>query len=226
MLKSLDKKTHAMEIVKRLKNEYPNAKTALRFSNPFELLVATILSAQCTDKKVNEVTETLFKKYRSAEDFINVSQEELEQDIRPTGFYRNKAKNVKGAAQFLVERFNGVLPRTIEEMIQLPGVARKTANVVLGNAYGVVEGIAVDTHVKRISNKLGLSPNSDPEKIERDLMELLPKDIWFDFTHLIIDHGRAICDAKKPKCEICILNDICPSAAVTPAASKQMRADS
>jgi endonuclease-3 len=207
----MDKRTHAMEIANRLKKEYPNAKTALEFSNPFELLVATILSAQCTDKKVNEVTSTLFKKYRSPEDFINVTQEELEQDIRPTGFYRNKAKNVKGAAQVLAERFNGVLPRTIEEMIQLPGVARKTANVVLGNAYGVVEGIAVDTHVKRLSNKLGLTSHSDPEKIERDLMELLPKDTWFDFTHLIIDHGRAVCDAKKPKCEVCILNDICLS---------------
>jgi endonuclease-3 len=203
-----------MEIANRLKKEYPNAKTALKFSNPFELLVATILSAQCTDKKVNEVTATLFKKYRSPEDFINVMQEELEQDIHSTGFYRNKAKNIKGAAQVLVERFNGVLPRTIKEMIQLPGVARKTANVVLGNAYGVVEGIAVDTHVKRLSNKLGLSSHSDPEKIERDLMELLPQDTWFDFTHLIIDHGRAVCDAKKPKCEVCILNDVCLSTAV------------
>lgn len=210
----MDKQVKANEIIKRLKEEYPDAKIMLKFSNSFELLVATILSAQCTDKKVNEVTEVLFKKYRSPEDFVRVAQSELEQDIRPTGFFRNKAKNIKGAAQMLIERFEGTLPSTMEEMIQLPGVARKTANVVLGNAYGVVEGIAVDTHVKRISNRLGITVQSDPEKIERDLMALIPKDTWYNFTYLFIEHGRAVCDAKKPKCEVCVLNDICPSVAI------------
>lgn len=203
--------TSANEIIKRLKEEYPDAGIMLKYSNPFELLVATILSAQCTDKKVNEVTEVLFKKYRSAEDFVEVLQTELEQDIRPTGFFRNKAKNIKGAAQMLIERFDGTLPSTMDEIIRLPGVARKTANVVLGNAYGVVEGIAVDTHVKRLSSRLGLTAKSDPEKIERDLMDLIPKTDWYGFTYLFIEHGRAVCDAKKPKCEICSLSDICPS---------------
>jgi endonuclease III len=201
----------AKTVVDCLRKKYPEARIMLNYSTPFELLVATILSAQCTDKKVNEVTGELFKKYSSPEDFVNVSQAQLEQDIRPTGFYRNKARNIKGAATMLLERFGGVLPKTMEDMIKLPGVARKTANVVLGNAYGVVEGIAVDTHVKRITNKLGLTKNTDPEKIEQDLMKIIPKDLWYLFTYLIIEHGRATCDAKKPKCEICTLNDICPS---------------
>ncbi|MHB8840926.1 MAG: endonuclease III [Candidatus Aquicultor sp.] len=196
----------------RLKQEYPDAGIVLNYSNTLELLVSVILSAQCTDKKVNEVTATLFKKYRDVNDYANASLEEFEQDIRPTGFYRNKAKNIKGAAAMVIERFGGEVPSTMEELIQLPGVARKTANIVLGNAFDIVEGIAVDTHVKRLSNRLGLSANTDPEKIERDLMNTIPKDEWFKLTYLFIEHGRAVCDAKKPKCDVCNLNDICPSA--------------
>lgn len=205
-------KSNMKEIIERLKGEYAQAKTILNYSNTLELLVSVILSAQCTDKRVNEVTASLFRKYKSVYDYAEVSAEELEQDIRPTGFFRNKAKNIKGAANMIIDRFGGEVPSSMEEMIQLPGVARKTANVVLGNAYGIVEGIAVDTHVKRLSNRIGLSANSDPEKIERDLMDAIPKDEWFRFTYLLIEHGRAVCDAKKPKCDVCVLNDICPSA--------------
>ncbi len=200
------------EIIKRLNEEYPNARIVLKYSNPLELLIAVILSAQCTDKKVNEVTQELFKKYKSVYDYANVPLEELEKDIRPTGFYRNKAKNIKGAANMLIEDFGGEIPSIMDEITKLPGVARKTANVVLGNAFGVVEGIAVDTHVKRLAGRLNLSKNRDPEKIERDLMDIVPRDGWFKFTYLLIEHGRAVCDAKKPKCDICVLNDICPSA--------------
>jgi len=205
-------KDNVKEIIGRLRDEYPQAKIVLNYSNTFELLVAVILSAQCTDKKVNEVTAVLFKKYRDIYDYVNVPVEELEQDIRPTGFYRNKAKNIKGAAGTIIERFGGKVPSSMEELTQLPGVARKTANVVLGNAFGIVDGIAVDTHVKRLSNRLGLSENTNPEKIERDLMDIVPKDEWFNFTYLLIEHGRAVCDAKRPRCDICVLNDICPSA--------------
>ena len=200
------------ELIKRLRDEYPDARIVLNYSNTLELLVSVILSAQCTDKKVNEVTATLFKKYKDVNDYANAPLEEFEQDIRPTGFYRNKAKNIKGAAAMIIERFGGEVPSTMQELIQLPGVARKTANIVLGNAFNIVEGIAVDTHVKRLSNRLGLSTNTDPEKIERDLMNSVPKDEWFKLTYLLIEHGRAVCDAKKPKCDICCLNDICPSA--------------
>lgn len=200
------------EILKRLRQEYPDAKIVLNYSNTLELLVAVILSAQCTDKKVNEVTAGLFKKYRDVYDYANAPLEGLEKDIQPTGFFRNKAKNIKGAANMIIERFDGEVPSTMQQIIQLPGVARKTANVVLGNAFGVVDGIAVDTHVKRLSNRLGLSKNENPDKIEQDLMAAIPKDVWFKFTYLLIEHGRAVCDAKKPKCEICTLNDICPSA--------------
>ncbi len=200
------------ELIMRLKQEYPDAGIVLNYANTLELLVSVILSAQCTDKKVNEVTATLFKKYKDVNDYANAPLEEFEQDIRPTGFYRNKAKNIKGAATMIIERFAGEVPSTMEELIQLPGVARKTANVVMGNAFGTVEGIAVDTHVKRLSNRLGLSANADPEKIERDLMKTVPKDEWFKLTYLLIEHGRAVCDAKKPKCDVCSLNDICSSA--------------
>lgn len=202
----------AKELINRLRSEYPGARTVLGYSDPLELLVAVILSAQCTDKKVNQVTQVLFKKYRNVHDFANAPLEEFESDIRPTGFYRNKAKNIKGAANMIIERFGGEVPSTMQELTSLPGVARKTANVVLGNAFGVVEGIAVDTHVKRLSNRIGLSNNTDPEKIERDLMDLIPRDDWFNFTYLIIEHGRAVCDAKKPRCDVCTLNDFCPSA--------------
>ncbi len=200
------------EIIKRLKEEYPNARIVLSYTNPLNLLVAVILSAQCTDKKVNEVTQELFKKYKDVYDYANMPLEELEKDIRSTGFYRNKAKNIKGAANMIIDEFGGEVPSTMEEITKLPGVARKTANVVLGNAFGVVEGIAVDTHVKRLAGRLGISRHKDPGKIERDLMDIVSKDGWFNLTYLLIEHGRAICDAKKPKCDACVLNDICPSS--------------
>ncbi len=200
------------EISARLTEEYPGAKIMLLYSNPWELLVATILSAQATDKKVNEVTRTLFKKYRSAEDYAYADPAIFEQDVKQTGFFRNKTKSVIGAAQAVLERFGGEVPRTMEDILTLPGVARKTANVVLGNAYGVVEGIAVDTHVFRLSHRLGLSDAKTPEKTEPDLMRLVPRKDWFRFTYLIIDHGRAVCTAKSPACDRCALSDICPSA--------------
>lgn len=205
-------KKRASEILKILKKKYPDAKIALNFSNNWELLVAVILSAQCTDKKVNEVTARLFKKYRTLEDYIKTNPQEFEKMIRPTGFYRVKAKNILASAKIIKEKFGGKLPKTMEEMLTLKGVARKTANVVLGNAYGVIEGIAVDTHVRRLSQRLGLSASDNPEKIEQDLMSLIHKKEWFKTTYLFIDHGRAICTAKNPRCDLCPLNKICPSA--------------
>lgn len=211
-----EQKRRTAEIIKRLKKKFPKAKIVLNFSNNWELLVAVILSAQCTDKKVNEVTAHLFKKYRTLEDYVSANSRELENMIRPTGFYRAKAKNILAAAKMVKAPppggFGGKIPRTMKEMLRLPGVARKTANVVLGNAYGVTEGIAVDTHVRRLSQRLGLSATDKPEKIEQDLMTLIPKKDWFKFTYLLIDHGRAICAAKDPRCDLCPLNDICPSA--------------
>lgn len=206
------RKIRTQEIIKRLKKKYPKAKIALRFGNNWELLVAVILSAQCTDKKVNEVTEKLFKKYKMLDDYVAADPKEFEQIVRPTGFYRAKTKNILASAKIVKEKFGGKIPRTMEEILTLKGVARKTANVVLGNAYGVVEGIAVDTHVRRLSQRLGLSENSNPEKIEKDLMNLIPKKDWFKTTYLLIDHGRAICQAKDPHCDLCPLKDICPSA--------------
>ena len=211
-MKSSKTAEHAGEIIRRLKDEYKSAGMILNYSSDFELLVAVILSAQCTDKKVNEVTSELFKKYRDVGDFARASLEELERDVRPTGFFRNKAKNIQGAAIMVLEKFGGRIPSTMDEILELPGVARKTANIVLGNAHGLVVGIAVDTHVKRLSRRLGLSANENPDKIERDLMEIIPHDDWFKFTYLMIEHGRAVCDAKKPRCDECLLNDICPSA--------------
>lgn len=207
-----DDKTRVLEIIRLLEGVHPDAKIALHFSNPLELLVATMLSAQCTDERVNEVTKSLFKKYRRAEDYAKVDLKELEEDIRPTGFYHNKARNLKAICQILVERFNSEVPRTMEEMLTLPGVGRKTANIVLSNAYGLIEGIAVDTHVRRVAKRLGLTDQEDPNKIEKDLMEVVPRPQWPRFTDLLIFHGRRICIAKKPKCEICVLNKICPSA--------------
>lgn len=207
-----ERKKRAGKIIRRLKKKFPNAKIVLKFSNPWELLVAVILSAQCTDKKVNEVTEKLFKKYRTLDDYMRAKPKEFEQIIRPTGFFRAKAKNILATAKIIKEKFKGKVPRTMEEMLTLKGVARKTANVVLGNAYGVVEGIAVDTHVRRLSQRLGLSKHDDPVKIERDLMQLVPKKDWFKLTYLLIDHGRAICTAKDPRCDLCPLNNICQSA--------------
>lgn len=208
----LDRRTRVSKIIELLEKEHPDAKIALNFTNPLELLVATILSAQCTDRRVNMVTRTLFKKYRKAEDYATADLTELEKEIRSTGFFRNKARNIKKCCQILVERHNSEVPRTMEDMLSLPGVARKTANIVLSNAYGVIEGIAVDTHVRRVAKRLGLTKHENPNKIERDLMEIVPRTHWMRITDLLIFHGRRICVAKKPKCGICPLNRLCPSA--------------
>ena len=202
----------ASEVTARLKTEYPDARTELVWSNPLELLVATILSAQTTDVQVNRVTEKLFTKYRTAEDYADSSLDELEENIRPTGFYRNKARSLRGMARALVEEHGGEVPSTMSELVALPGVGRKTANVVLGNAFGINEGIVVDTHVRRVSDRLGLTEGSDPAKIEQELMRLVPEGDWTIFSHLLILHGRRTCKARKPDCPNCILNDICPSA--------------
>jgi endonuclease-3 len=204
----------APEVIRRLKGEYPDAKVALRFSNPLEMLVATILSAQCTDAKVNEVTATLFQKYRTPEDYLRVPEEELAEDIHPTGFFNQKTRAIRGACRLIVEDFEGRVPETMEELIRLPGVARKTANIVLGNAFGIVEGIAVDTHVKRVTNRLGFTDQKDPDKVERDLMGVIPREDWFGFTYVLIEHGRAVCKAPVPRCEVCVVSDLCPSSRV------------
>ncbi len=199
------------KILSLLKKEYPRAKIALNFSNPLEILVATVLSAQCTDERVNTVTESLFEKYRKVQDYAKANPKTFEQEIRSTGFYRNKAKSIISAAQKIVKDFGGKLPDRMDELLQLPGVARKTANIVLFNGFGKIEGIAVDTHVRRLSQRLGFTRNQDPDKIEKDLMKLLDKKEWGKFSYLLIDHGRKICDAKKPKCLECILQKLCPS---------------
>lgn len=207
------KKTDKMQkIIQLLEKAHPDAKIALNYTNPLELLIATILSAQCTDKRVNIVTQTLFKKYKTPEDYLKVSQKELEQDIKSTGFYHNKAKNIKKCCKILVEKFHSQVPNTMKELLELPGVARKTANIVLSNAYNVVEGIAVDTHVRRVAQRLGLTQNKEPNKIEKDLMTIVPKKQWARITDLLIFHGRRTCTAKKPNCTECVLNKICPSA--------------
>ena len=205
-------KTRVREIINLLEDEHPDAKIALNYTNPLELLVATILSAQCTDQRVNIVTKKIFKKYRRIEDYANADLKELEEDIRPTGFYRNKAKNIKKCCQTLVDKFDSKVPKTMEEMLKLAGVARKTANIVLSNAYDVIEGIAVDTHVRRLAKRLELSEHENPNKIEADLMKIVPKTHWKEITDLLIFHGRRICVARKPKCGICVLNKLCPSA--------------
>ncbi|HVR39177.1 MAG TPA: endonuclease III [Thermoanaerobaculia bacterium] len=210
----VDRKQHAAEINKRLKKLYPDAKCALDFTNAFELLIATILSAQSTDVRVNIVTKSLFRKYPNAEAFANASQVEMEKDVKQTGFFRNKAKAVIACSKALVEKHGGEVPQTMDELIALPGVGRKTANVVLGNAFGINVGVVVDTHVNRLSGRLGLTKHADPEKIEQDLMEVLPRKEWTVFAHRLIYHGRQICIARKPKCGECKLNDICPSAEV------------
>jgi endonuclease-3 len=202
----------ASEVIDRLKAEYPDARTELDWSSPLELLVATILSAQTTDVQVNRVTEKLFVKYRKAEDYAGAPPDVLEEDIRPTGFYRNKARSLRSMASALVEEHGGEVPRTMPELVALPGVGRKTANVVLGNAFGKNEGIVVDTHVRRVSNRLGLTESQDPVKIEQDLMKVVPQEDRTIFSHLLIFHGRRICKARKPDCPNCVLNDICPSA--------------
>jgi endonuclease III len=202
----------APEVVARLKAEFPDARTELDWKNPLELLVATMLSAQTTDVQVNRVTQTLFAKYRTAEEYAHADPTELEEDIRPTGFYRNKARSLRNMADALVEEHGGEVPSNMRELVALPGVGRKTANVVLGNAFGVDEGIVVDTHVRRVSGRLGLTENKDPVKIEQDLMKVVPEEDWTVFSHLLILHGRHTCKARKPDCPNCILNDICPSA--------------
>ena len=200
------------DIIIILRKNYPATCTALNFETPLQILVATILSAQCTDERVNMITPALFKKYPSAKAFANTKQEDLEKEIRSTGFFRNKAKSIIGAAKRICGEFGGEVPDTMEELLTLPGVARKTANIVLSSAFKKAEGIAVDTHVKRLSERLGLSAQQAPEKIEKDLMALVPKKDWLDFNYLLVNHGRAICIARKPKCPECPLKNLCPSA--------------
>lgn len=202
------------EILKRLKNAYPDARCSLDYTSALELLVATILSAQCTDERVNFVTKTLFRKYTKPEDYLAVPEEEMQNDVRTTGFFRNKTRNVRGAMRKILDDFGGRVPDTMEELLTLPGVARKTANVVLGNFYGKSEGVVVDTHVSRVSQRLALTKNTAAEKIEEDLMKLVPRKDWTHFSHMLIQHGRYVCKALKPDCENCILNDLCPSSRV------------
>ncbi len=208
-------------IITELRRLYPEAACSLNFSNPLELLIATQLSAQCTDERVNMVTARLFQKYRSVEDFAAASQEELEQDIRSTGFYRNKAKNIRGTCQRLIAVYGGEVPRTMEDLLTLSGVARKTANVVLGNAFGIVVGFVVDTHVGRLVRRFGWTKNEDPVKVEQDLMRIVPREDWLDLSHLLIFHGRAICDARRPLCEQCALAHVCPAAFIAGPAQKR-----
>jgi endonuclease-3 len=211
------KQERATEIVHRLKKAYPKAKCSLDFTNAFELLIATMLSAQSTDVRVNIVTKSLFRKYPDPAAFAAASQVEMERDVKQTGFFRNKAKAVIAASKAIMERHGGEVPRTMEELTALPGVGRKTANVVLSNALNTPVGIVVDTHVTRVSGRLGLTANSDAEKIEQDLMKLIPQKEWTVFSHRLIYHGRQICVARKPKCAECVLNDVCPSAEEAPA---------
>jgi endonuclease-3 len=196
-------------ILQNLNEAYPKVTCALVHENPFQLLIATILSAQCTDEVVNQVTKTLFVKYRTPKDFAYANPAELEQEIRPTGFFRNKTKSIVGAGKKIVEEFGGEVPRTMDELLTLPGVARKTANVVLGTAFGIAVGVIVDTHVTRLSSRLDLSRNSDPKKIELDLMQIIPQDRWVLFSHQLIWHGRKVCQARKPKCAECNLETLC-----------------
>ncbi|MGB2869271.1 MAG: endonuclease III [Bacteroidota bacterium] len=206
------KKARTRKIIVHLRKKYPLPKTALRFSNPLQLLISTILSAQCTDVRVNMVTPGLFKRYRNVSDFARADRAELEEQIRSTGFYRNKAKNIIACCAQLTERYGGAVPSTMGELTQLAGVGRKTANCVLGAAYGINAGVVVDTHVERLSGRLGLSTEKTPEKIELDLMELVPQKDWYDFSNLLILHGRQVCNARKPNCPVCTLRTICPSA--------------
>ncbi|HSL72236.1 MAG TPA: endonuclease III [Longimicrobiales bacterium] len=208
------KRARAIEIVERLKRAYPDARCSLSYRNPYQLLVATILSAQCTDERVNQVTPALFERYPEPDDLAGARPEELEDLIRTTGFFRNKTKSLLGMSNALVERHQGMVPDDMAALVALPGVGRKTANVVLGNAFGKAEGIVVDTHVTRLSGRLGLTAQTEATKIEQDLMPLIPREDWTLLAHLFIDHGRAVCKAPKPRCEACVLNDICPSSRV------------
>jgi endonuclease-3 len=212
MLKAAKSKQRSDQILSLLEKNYQNVKCALNFSNPLEMLVSTILSAQCTDERVNKITPALFKKYRTPEDYVKAKPEELQKDIRSAGFYKNKAKSIQGACKVMIQKFHGKIPKTMAEITTLPGIARKSANVILFNSYHVIEGIAVDTHVKRLSRRWGLSSHDNPEKIEKDLMRLIPKKEWGHSTYLIIEHGRRVCKSQKPDCPKCFLNKICPSA--------------
>src|SRR6266850_1723308 len=210
---SLDElKKRVREIIRRLKRAYPDAKCSLNHTNAFELLIATILSAQCTDDRVNIVTSDLFRKFRKPEDYLRVSPRELEKDIQSTGFFRNKTKSIQGTSKMLIEKFGGQVPHTMNELLELPGVARKTANVVLGNAFEIKSGVVVDTHVTRLSHRLGLTKQKTAEKIELDLIEIVPKKDWVMFSHLLIAHGRKICKARNPLCAECVLEKLCPSS--------------
>jgi endonuclease-3 len=200
------------EIIEVLRREFPESRTALKFETPFQILVATILAAQCTDERVNKVTPGLFRKYPTAEAFASADREDLENEIRSTGFFRNKAKSILGAAKRIVEDFGGRVPDTMAELVTLPGVARKTANIVLSAGYGKAEGIAVDTHVRRLAGRLGLSREFNPEKIERDLMRIVPRQDWLDLNSMLVDHGRKTCRARKPDCAPCPIRHLCPSA--------------
>ncbi len=214
MVASAEAKKQAARVTRGLRRAYPDAACALVHKTPLELLIATILSAQCTDERVNLVTKTLFRKYRKAADYACAPLAELEDDIRSTGFFRNKARNIQACCQQLVERFGGQVPRDMDALVELPGIGRKTASVVLGTAFGIASGVVVDTHVTRLSRRLGLTSHKDAEKIERDLMEQLPQKEWIDFSHRMIHHGRRICMARKPKCDECPLGDFCPRIGV------------
>ena len=203
-----DRHGQVLQMIRVLRNAFPEASCALRYGNPWELLVAVELSAQCTDKKVNEITKRLFRKYRTLSDYVRADQATFEQDIHASGFFRNKTKNILAAAKIVEKKFGGMIPHTMAEMLTIPGVGRKTANVVLGNAYGIVEGIAVDTHVRRLARRLGLTKHTNPVLIERDLMHLVPRDDWFDFTYLFIEYGRRYCTARKHDHEKCLLRNL------------------
>ena len=205
-------KKRVRDVIRRLKRAYPDAKTSLNYTNPFELLIATILSAQCTDERVNIVTADLFRKYRGPEDYLKVPARELEKDIQSTGFFRNKTKSIQGTSKMLTEEFHGEVPQTMDELLELPGVARKTANVVLGNAFGIKAGVVVDTHVTRLSHRLNFTQEKTAEKIERDLIPIVPKKDWVIFPHLMIFHGRKICKARNPLCAECVVEKQCPSS--------------
>ncbi len=205
-------KQRVRKVIARLKRAYPDAKCSLNHSNAFELLIATILSAQCTDARVNIVTQDLFRKYRKPEDYLKVAPKELQHDIRTTGFFRNKTTSIQGTAKVLTEQYGGEVPKSMDELLELPGVARKTANVVLGNAFGISAGVVVDTHVTRLSHRLGFSQAKTAEKIEQDLIEIVPKKDWVMFPHLLIAHGRAICKARNPLCDECPIEKYCPSS--------------
>ena len=209
---NVDLKSRVREIIRKLKRAYPDAKCSLNHSNAFELLIATILSAQCTDDRVNIVTADLFRKYRKPDDYLKVSARELEKDIRTTGFFRNKTKSIQGTSKVLTEQYGGRVPQTMDELLELPGVARKTANVVLGNAFAIKSGVVVDTHVTRLSHRLDLSQQKQAEEIEQDLIQLVPRKDWVIFSHLLIAHGRKICKARNPLCADCVVEKLCPSS--------------